>query len=189
MDVVMHKILLMWLADDNSAHSLGLTTGHEFATSVAAAAYAIHSLDIENTNDRNGKTLAKERSLKRDDQLVPLHGSGIIGNEIEASNTGNSREWNYRESNTHKDGKQFIKLYLQKIVIFFSGKRRTKESPNVKVFEVIAGKGSAKKPSSEAPLTRKPINISSSSSKISTNDKIDAWERNKVQKLKERSLK
>ncbi|CAM8911189.1 unnamed protein product [Rhodiola kirilowii] len=49
----------------------GQITGHEydsgdeqFATSVAAAAYAVHSLVVANTSFRNGKTLTKEKSRK-----------------------------------------------------------------------------------------------------------------------------
>ncbi|CAM8911182.1 unnamed protein product [Rhodiola kirilowii] len=49
----------------------GQITGHEydsgdeqFATSVAATAYAVHSLVVANTSFRNGKTLTKEKSRK-----------------------------------------------------------------------------------------------------------------------------
>ncbi|CAM8914367.1 unnamed protein product [Rhodiola kirilowii] len=49
----------------------GQTIGHEcdsgdelFATSVAAAAYAVHSLDVANASFRNGKILTKAKSRK-----------------------------------------------------------------------------------------------------------------------------
>ncbi|CAM8917810.1 unnamed protein product [Rhodiola kirilowii] len=53
----------------------GQTIGHEydsgdeqFATSVAAAAYAVHSLDVANSSFQNGKILTKAKSRKGDHQ-------------------------------------------------------------------------------------------------------------------------